>query len=80
MEGADGQKKPIPVEDVDSLYLYGEVDLNTKALTFLATRKSRCMSSTTTASIAAVTIRASTCIPAICWCIRWSTIPMTRAA
>ncbi len=39
MEGADGQKKPIPVEDVDSLYLYGEVDLNTKALTFLATKK-----------------------------------------
>ena len=39
MENADGQKKPIPVEDVDSLYLYGEVDLNTKALTFLATKK-----------------------------------------
>lgn len=39
MEGADGQKKPIPVEDVDSLYLYGEVDLNTKALTFLSSKK-----------------------------------------
>jgi CRISPR-associated protein Cas1 len=39
MENADGQKKPIPVEDVDSLYLYGEVDLNTKALTFLASKK-----------------------------------------
>ncbi len=39
MEGADGQKKPIPIEDVDSLYLYGEVDLNTKALTFLSSKK-----------------------------------------
>lgn len=39
MEGEDGHKKPIPVEDVDSLYLYGEVDLNTKALVFLATKK-----------------------------------------
>jgi len=39
MENADGQKKPIPVEDVDSLYLYGEVDLNTKALTFLSSKK-----------------------------------------
>ena|SRR5579871_4327734 len=39
MENADGQRKPIPVEDVDSLYLYGEVDLNTKALTFLASKK-----------------------------------------
>jgi len=39
MESADGQKKPIPVEDVDSLYLYGEIDLNTKALTFLSTKK-----------------------------------------
>lgn len=39
LEVADGPKKQIPVEDVDSLYLYGEVDLNTKALTFLATKK-----------------------------------------
>ncbi len=39
MENAEGKKSPIPIEDVDSLYLYGEVDLNTKALTFLATKK-----------------------------------------
>lgn len=39
MEGTDGKKKQIPVENVDSLYLYGEVDLNTKALTFLATKR-----------------------------------------
>ncbi len=39
LENADGQKRPIPVEDVDSLYLYGEVDVNTKALTFLASKK-----------------------------------------
>jgi CRISPR-associated protein Cas1 len=30
-----GLKKPIPVEDVDSLYVFGEVDLNTKVLNFL---------------------------------------------
>jgi CRISP-associated protein Cas1 len=35
IENAAGQKKPIPVEDVDSLYLYGEVDVNTKLLVFL---------------------------------------------
>src|SRR5580704_16181740 len=39
VESEKGGKKPIPVEDVDSLYLYGEVDLNTKALSFLATKK-----------------------------------------
>jgi len=27
---------PIPVEDVDSLYLFGEIDLNTKAINFFA--------------------------------------------
>lgn len=36
---ATGEKKPIPVEDVDSLYLYGEVDLNTKLLNFLGQKK-----------------------------------------
>ena len=39
MESADGKKKYIPVEDVDSIYLYGEVDLNTKALTFLSSKR-----------------------------------------
>ena len=39
MEGADGVKNQIPVEDVYGLYLYGEVDLNTKALTFLSTKR-----------------------------------------
>jgi CRISPR/Cas system-associated endonuclease Cas1 len=34
-----GIKKPIPVEDVDSLYLFGEVDLNTKLLNFLSQKK-----------------------------------------
>ena len=29
-------KTPIPIEDVDSLYLYGEIDLNTRLLNFLA--------------------------------------------
>jgi CRISP-associated protein Cas1 len=36
---ATGAKKPIPVEDVDSLYLFGEVDLNTKVLNFLSQKK-----------------------------------------
>src|SRR2546423_5228951 len=39
IENAEGQKKPIPVEDVDCLYLYGEVDLNTKFLNFLSSKK-----------------------------------------
>lgn len=39
IEDAAGAKKPIPVEDVDSLYLFGEVDLNTKLLNFLSQKK-----------------------------------------
>ncbi len=39
VENSDGGKKPIPVEDVDSLYVYGEVDLNTRLLNFLTTRQ-----------------------------------------
>src|SRR5580658_6991757 len=34
-----GVKKPIPVEDVESLYLYGEVDINTKLLNFLSQKR-----------------------------------------
>jgi CRISPR-associated protein Cas1 len=29
-------KRPVPVEDIDSLYLFGELDLNTKFLNFIA--------------------------------------------
>ena len=34
----DGEtlKKPIPVEDIESFYLFGEVDMNTKLLNFLS--------------------------------------------
>ncbi|MCX6378657.1 MAG: CRISPR-associated endonuclease Cas1 [Armatimonadetes bacterium] len=39
IESADGQKRPIPVEDVDTLYFYGEVDLNTRLLNFLSQKK-----------------------------------------
>lgn len=39
IENAAGEKKPIPIEDVDSLYLYGEVDINTKLLVFLGQKK-----------------------------------------
>jgi CRISPR-associated protein Cas1 len=34
-----GAKRPIPVEDVESLYLFGEVDINTKVLNFLSQKK-----------------------------------------
>jgi CRISPR-associated protein Cas1 len=33
-----GEKRPIPIEDVASLYLFGEIDLNTRLLTFLASQ------------------------------------------
>ena len=33
------RRSRIPVEDVDSLYLYGEVDLNTKLLNFLSQKQ-----------------------------------------
>ena len=39
IENEAGQKKPVPIEDVESLYLYGEVDLNTKLLNFLSQKK-----------------------------------------
>jgi CRISPR/Cas system-associated endonuclease Cas1 len=39
IENKDGQKKPIPIEDVDSLYLYGEVELNTRLLNFLSQKR-----------------------------------------
>jgi len=39
IENTDGQKRPIPIEDVESLYLYGEVDLNTRLLNFLTQKK-----------------------------------------
>ena len=39
IENKDGDKKPLPVEDVDSLYLFGEVDLNTRLLNFLSQKK-----------------------------------------
>ena len=39
VENAQGQKKPIPVEDVDSLYIYGEVDFNSRVLNFLSQKK-----------------------------------------
>ena len=33
------QKRPIPVEDIESLYLFGEMDINTKMLNFAARHK-----------------------------------------
>ena len=39
IEDTAGAKKPIPVEDVDSLFLFGEIDLNTKLLNFLSQKK-----------------------------------------
>ncbi len=39
IENEAGEKRPVPIEDVESLYLYGEVDLNTKLLNFLSQKK-----------------------------------------
>lgn len=36
LEKADNARVPLPVEDIDALYLYGELDLNTRLLNFLA--------------------------------------------
>ena len=36
LEPENAQRIPIPVEDIDALYFYGELDLNTKLLNFLA--------------------------------------------
>ena len=38
-ENVAGLKRAIPIEDVHSLYLYGEIDINTKLLNFLAQKK-----------------------------------------
>lgn len=37
-ENGKESRVPIPIEDIDSLYLFGEIDLNTQALNFLAKR------------------------------------------
>lgn len=36
IENEKGDKKAIPVEDIDTIHLFGEVDLNTKLLNFLS--------------------------------------------
>ncbi|MFN3479516.1 MAG: type I-B CRISPR-associated endonuclease Cas1b [Thermodesulfovibrionales bacterium] len=36
IENENGEKKAIPVEDIDTIHLYGEIDLNTKLLNFLS--------------------------------------------
>ena len=36
LEPEDAPRIPIPIEDIDALYFYGELDLNTKLLNFLA--------------------------------------------
>jgi len=36
IENENGDKKAIPFEDIDTIHLYGEVDLNTKLLNFLS--------------------------------------------
>ena len=39
LEPEDAKRIPIPVEDIDALYFYGELDLNTKLLNFLTQKK-----------------------------------------
>ena len=36
IENENGEQKAIPVEDVDTIHLFGEIDLNTKLLNFLS--------------------------------------------
>lgn len=36
IENEKGEKKAIPIEDVDTIHIFGEIDLNTKLLNFLA--------------------------------------------
>jgi CRISPR-associated protein Cas1 len=36
VEGSDGEKRAIPINDVQAIYALGEVDMNTKLLVFLA--------------------------------------------
>ena len=42
LEPENAPRIPIPVEDIDALYFYGELDLNTKLLNFLAQKKIAC--------------------------------------
>lgn len=35
-ESEDGQKKPIPIEKIRTLHLFGEIDVNSKLLTYLS--------------------------------------------
>ena len=39
LEFESGEKKAIPIEDIEGIYLLGETDLNTKLLNFLAQQK-----------------------------------------
>lgn len=39
LEKEDNTKVPIPVEDIDAFYLYGEIDMNTRLLNFLAQKQ-----------------------------------------
>jgi CRISPR-associated protein Cas1 len=39
LEKEDGSRVPIPVEDVDAFYLYGELDLNTRLLNFMTQKQ-----------------------------------------
>ncbi|MDE0397717.1 MAG: type I-B CRISPR-associated endonuclease Cas1b [Candidatus Poribacteria bacterium] len=42
LEPQDAPRIPIPIEDVDALYFYGELDLNTRLLNFLTQKKIPC--------------------------------------
>lgn len=39
LEKQDNSRVPIPVEDIDALYLYGELDINTRLLNFMAQKQ-----------------------------------------
>ncbi len=39
IENAEGKKTPLPIENIETMYLYGEIDLNTRLLNFLAQKR-----------------------------------------
>ncbi len=36
VENENGEKKAIPIEDIETIHIFGELDLNTKLLNFLS--------------------------------------------
>lgn len=66
---------PIPVENIRDLYIFGEVDFNTKLMSFFFGRKElQSIFLITTAFMRALFIRVSPTLVVFCWLNRWSII------